>query len=190
MEHWGPDELEERVREQLAVLMDLDTAAEAEKVRRAVVGLAQVVERLDSRVPRQWAVRRLYGYVDWRSHDAVCRERRWLSSEQAAIDRALLSVLDQSRHGRSVGEVTRARAGMERLRQRIDQLESGAEQAAALHCLWDYTDTASTAALERAELVEQERLQQYRRAVEQPAVEQVRERPGITHPTIEIEMDL
>lgn len=87
--------------------MVVSTVAEAEAIRREVLDLEPHVRALDSAVPGQWAVRRLYGYVDWRSQDTVEPETRWPVTEQAATDRRLLSVLDQSRRGVSVEEVRR-----------------------------------------------------------------------------------
>lgn len=174
MDEIGPEQIERRLREDLAALMDVSSAAEAEVVRRGVVALAPVVDLLDGRIAREWVVRRLFGYVDWRSRDALGRQWRWLEGEQASIDRALLSILDQSRPGRSSEEIHRARDGLERVRERIDQLEPGAPHSQALHNLLGYTAATSATALELAEQAELHRVQH---AVERPVSERAPQQP-------------
>ncbi|MET8424505.1 hypothetical protein [Nocardia sp. NPDC004860] len=172
------EDLERRLRDHLTILMALEAVAEAEQVRREVIRLSDQVRTLDSNVPEQWAVRELYGYVDWRSRDALSREIHWLSEEQSAIDRALLSILDQSRSGQTADEIRRARAGLDDLRARIGQLEVGADRAYALRCLTDYVDKRSSWAMERADLTEREREHEplkpsalYREERERPMIE-------------------
>lgn len=184
-------EVERRLRDQLTALMDVSTVAEAEAIRREVLDLEPYICVLDSDVPEQWAVRRLYGYVDWRSKDTVEHETRWLVTEQAAIDRRLLSVLDQSRRGVSAEEVRRARAAMPQLLKRIGRLEQGADRAQALRCLWDYTNTTSSNTLAHTELAEQQRYLHRRRATHTPATPErevlpEREYPQRAYPEIEL----
>jgi len=181
------EEIERQLRNHLVALMDLSTVAEAETVQRDVVHLTVQVNALDPNVPRQWAVRRLHGYVDWRSRTALENENDWLKREQAPIDRALLTVLDQTRHGQSAVDIGQACEGMDRLSARIAQLEAGADRAAALQCLWDYTDLQSRDALERANLAE--RQHELRMKHERPAATEI-ERPVIEereYPTMEWE---
>ncbi|WP_194816903.1 hypothetical protein [Nocardia sp. XZ_19_385] len=149
-------ELESELRQHLITLATLSTIEEAERVRHEVVARHDEAQALDTNVEAQWAVRRLYDYVNWRSSATLIHGIESLEREQTELDRALLTVLDKVRHADAPETLEDLRTDLTELRTRIQQLDPAADQATALRGLLGYTDTTIRTALEQSRPAEQE----------------------------------
>ncbi|RDI55243.1 hypothetical protein [Nocardia mexicana] len=142
------DRLERRLLSLLDALRQQPTTGNARTVRDAVAALRPTADALDAGSSRQRPVRKLYAYIDAASRDALVDPDARSHAECCDIENGLRAALVASRRDSSVFDLSCVRDDLDRLSDRIDELQPGEREP--LHCLLSYVDARNREALELA----------------------------------------
>ncbi|MFI5780775.1 hypothetical protein [Nocardia sp. NPDC051570] len=140
--------LERQLLSLLDALREHSSAGSVDRIRRALVSLADQAEQLDPTDPYHRGIGQLYDYVDATTRAAVTDPAAWIAGRRADIENSLSSVLAATRRGGTVYTVSCLREDLTHLTRHIDQLSEPEREP--LRQLLGYVQMKTHRAMEQA----------------------------------------